>query len=246
MFKKYLPLLIALTLLGIASISVFTMLKTKAQTGDLVADYLFPVGDTGDAIGIKVIDNPKRLSPLSWYKKNVPNPGSPTDLTVNGYWAVREGRTVYVSATDVVNPDTNPEVYARIYLISYNDGASDETIEIYNQLLENWRFNINIDQKSKAQLQHDMNRFQDFNEIASALEDYYYKDAVCEGGTNAGTKCSRDIDCPGGACRGIYPTLGAGTYIRGESISQTNSRWPSWQNTLGKLLNQSLPVDSIN
>ncbi|MCD6361881.1 MAG: hypothetical protein J7M38_13575, partial [Armatimonadetes bacterium] len=41
---------------------------------------------------------------------------------------------------------------------------------------------------------------------------------------------------------GHYPKLEAGTYVAGE----TNSRWPSWQATLGRVLESTLPIDPIN
>lgn len=218
MIKKYLPLLIAIILLGIAAILTFAVINTHAQAGgDLITEYIFSVQGTGDAIGIKIFNNSKWLSPLSWYQTYAPSPGKPAEITIDGYSAIRQGRSVYVGAVDVVNPETSPEVYPRIYLISYNDEATSETVEIYNQLLENWRFNINIDESVKQKLQNDMVRLQDFNIITDSLEDYHEE-------------------------QGEYPVFGAGTYIGGES----NSLWPSWQNTVGKVLNQSLPVDPVN
>jgi len=218
--KKKLFLVILVTIFAFLIFNPFDISKIKAQTtDDLIVEYLFPVGNLGDAIGVKVLKNPRRLSPLVWYKENVPNPGNPTYLTVDGYYAIQEGRTVYVGATEVQHPETaSPEVYARIYLISYNDKARPETIKIYNQLLASWRFNINIsDESIKDELRRDLLRFYDLNEITSALAKYYQTNKK-------------------------YPILGAGTYMTG----LTNSKWPSWQNTLAKALGKSLPIDPIN
>ncbi len=254
-----------------------------AGDGDLIKEFLFSVEDSGDAIGLKVISNPKRLTPLSWYKENVPNPGSPSRFSIDNYYALQEGRTVYVGATDVEDSSSitwpqynsyylylddatarqfcieqgyldfesysesedypvdrsrytgtswttlyNPfyieeitcvgDVHTYIYLISYNNGASSETIEIFNQLLANWRFNVNIsDPDDKAEIQRDLLRLYDLKEIKTKLGDYKLE-------------------------HGQYPTLGAGTYVLG----QTNSKWPSWQNVLGQALGSALPADPVN
>ena len=134
MFKKNTKFLLIFLILAFLVGIYFNTSETKADlTSDLVIEYLFPVGDLGDVIGVKVINNTKRLSPLAWYQANVPNPGQPSYLTMDGYYAVKDGRTVYAGVADVINPDTSPEVYPRIYLISHNDGARPETINIYEQ-----------------------------------------------------------------------------------------------------------------
>src|SRR3990167_3945389 len=52
---------------------------------------------SSDAIALRVIPNPDHLSPGLWYYRQGFN-GSPQALTVDGYDAVRDGRTVYVNA----------------------------------------------------------------------------------------------------------------------------------------------------
>lgn len=54
-----------------------------------------------DAIGLRVVPNPEHRSPLDWYNKNIKVKGSPQSLIVDGYEAVRDGRTVYVNAANV-------------------------------------------------------------------------------------------------------------------------------------------------
>lgn len=51
-----------------------------------------------DAIGLRVSPNPERYSPLQWYNANIKIKGSPQSFIVDGYEAVRDGRTVYVNA----------------------------------------------------------------------------------------------------------------------------------------------------
>lgn len=95
---------------------------------------------SGDAIAIRVIPNPEHYSPLRWYK-NQGWSGSPQSITVDGYEAVRDGRTVYVNAANIVG-DT---LYTNIYLISYNQDAEKETMDIFGRVLSKWKFNTNVE-----------------------------------------------------------------------------------------------------
>ena len=255
----------------------------------LIKEFLFSVGESGDVIGLKIFDNKRRLSILNWYEdpyEGVPNPGNPRTFVIDNYYALQEGRTVYVGATNLITSDTNSfsspqhssfslysddttarqyciedqgynsfesyttggsgggyirynggswdvsgaasyisavtctntEISPYIYLISHNDNAKSDTLNIYNQLLDNWEFNTNLDNyEDKIKIQNDLLRFYDFQEIKNKLDNYYQSS-------------------------GKYPTLGAGTYKSG----RTNSLWSSWQNTLAKDLEGSLPNDPIN
>jgi len=265
------------------------LLPASIQGSDpLIKEFLFSVGDTGDAIGLKVFNNPKRLSVLNWYNLNAPNPGNPGSFVIDNYYALREGRTTYVGATNVVESTfNNPQhdlyylypdnatadqfciekgfsgaddfsyiyiydeedvkqytgewsvlghhdqkissiicnsslengIHNHIYLMSYNDNASSQTIETFSQLLDNWQFNINLDDpfNDKSKLQNDLLRLYNIEEIKDKLSDY-----------------NQD--------QGKYPTLGGGTYVSGK----TNSLWSSWQNILAQFLEGTLPIDPIN
>ena len=92
-----------------------------------------------DAIAVRVIPNPNHLSAQKWYKSQGFS-GSPQSLIVDGYQAVRDGRTVYVSATNVVGNN----IYTNIYLISYDQEADHQTVDIFGKILSNWKFNTNI------------------------------------------------------------------------------------------------------
>lgn len=56
-----------------------------------------------DAIGLRVSPNPERYSPLQWYNANIKIKGSPQSFIVDGYEAVRDGRTVYVNAAKLAD-----------------------------------------------------------------------------------------------------------------------------------------------
>ena len=77
---------------------------------------------------------------------NVPTKGSPQTMTVDGYQAIRDGRTVYVGAPNL----GMSALFSNIYLISYSQNASTQTQEVFNRILDPaktlglWRFNIDF------------------------------------------------------------------------------------------------------
>ena len=167
-----------------------------------------------DAIAIRVMPNSEHFSPLRWYRANVKNQGSPQNLLVDGYEAIRDGRTVYVNAANISGTD----FYTNVYIISYNQEAENQTIDIFGQILTHWKFNVNVPEEQKDNVRNDTKRLADLAEIKLALNNY------------------QKIH------NGDFPFLTAGSYLAGKSIST----WPSWQATLGKALGATLPIDPIN
>ncbi|MDD4900775.1 MAG: hypothetical protein PHS62_01520 [Patescibacteria group bacterium] len=150
------------------------------------------LGASSDAIAIRVMPNSASLSPARWYKENVKVKGSPQSLTVDGYQAVRDGRTVYVNAANI---DSSDKFYTNIYIISYNQEAENATIDIFGQMLAYWKFNANItDADKKAKITRDTRRLADLSDIKLALSGYY-------------------------EAHSGYPALLAGSYLAGKSIS---------------------------
>lgn len=173
--------------------------------------------NTGDAIGVRVHGNPGDLSPDRWYRSVFNRAPSGSTLDVDGYPAVREGRTVYVSATNCTDVDCST-LFPNMYVFSYSDNAKPETIKIFEQLLQNIRFNVNataFTPADHAMLRRDTKRVHAYNEIVYGL------DAYAE--THNRT----------------YPKLDAGSYLLG----LTTSAWPSWQQVLGKDLQITMPKD---
>jgi len=194
-----------------------TFAASEAGVDELVKQQFFLYRDdtiSDDAIGIRIYENENGKSPEEWYWKQfglaAPEPQS---LTIDGYPAVRSGRTVYVAVWNLAAG----VLYSNIYLISYNENASQQTIDIYNRMLDTWEFNLNMMPSDKEKLQRDMRRLNDLNDIYDKLLDYK--------GAN-----------------GTFPMLGGGTYIS----AMTTSKWPSWQDTLGAALGGNLPVDPLN
>jgi len=78
---------------------------------------------------------------------NLPNRGSAQVIdTADGYEAVQDGRTVYVGAANL----ESTKLFSRIYLISYNQGAGQNTQEIFKRILDPnqqsgfWKFNADF------------------------------------------------------------------------------------------------------
>ncbi|QQS60713.1 hypothetical protein IPN41_01940 [Candidatus Falkowbacteria bacterium] len=120
-----------------------------------------------DAIGLRVSPNPENFSPLEWYNANIKIKGAPQSLIVDGYEAVRDGRTVYVNGAKIAQvsrcsgrntvcrgdadcgreicvPSSVPELYTNIYIISYNQQPESATTDIFGQLLQYWKFNPDV------------------------------------------------------------------------------------------------------
>lgn len=204
----------------------------------------FSTAQSNDAVAIRVMPNPEHYSALRWYQDNVDkiSQGSPSQLLVDGYEAIRDGRTVYVN---VGNTSSNT-LYTNIYIMSYTQNANSDTQDIFGQLLGNWTFNINLIQYNGA---GSCKSLMDNSKDTKLC----YTDSDC--GSNSGLYCDsakakvtrdvrrladlRDIES---ALDGKKIELLAGTYIRGKTLSV----WPSWQETLGKALGITLPVDPLN
>ena len=206
-------------------------------------EYLLRNPENKDAIGIRVLKNQNHLSPLRWYAEEKNFKGSPQPMQMNGYEAIQDGRSIYIAGANK-NSATN-QIDTVIYLLSYSEGASAETLAIFNQIVQNLTLNTNIDDKRvceggsaicssdldcpitaetaqscdavKSKLARDTRRLADISDIQKSLEAYRAKNDV-------------------------YPQLTSGTFLRGTAVS----KWSSWQDTLGKNLAAALPADPLN
>jgi cysteine-rich repeat protein len=210
-----------------------------SATDNILQEYLFEVASvgTGDAIGYRVVTNSGYLSPLAWYTAQG-FAGDPTVATVDGFQAVVDGRTTYVAAVN----ESGTALYPNIYVISYNEGASEETIAIYDQLVANISFAINI---TDVALCSDGSAFTAESCVA---------DTDCATGAtcaNSKIKLTRDLtrlsDLRTIAAEVVtadfIPTLSSGTFVRGLGASV----WTSWSDILGGALGDSdLLADPLN
>lgn len=200
--------------------------------------------ESSDAIAVRILENPMHYSTLHWYKSQNFT-GSPQSLQIDGYDAVRDGRTVYINIANITdkNSDGLPDFFeTTIFVISYNQDAQGVTSDIFGQILKNFKFNTNLTElgtckkttsqtclsdsecpvdeycsSKKAKVIRDVRRLADLEEIKSQLENYKQKN-------------------------NSYPKLKGGSYLPNKTIST----WPSWQQSLAQELGVTLPVDPIN
>ncbi|HLD21595.1 MAG TPA: Ig-like domain-containing protein, partial [Patescibacteria group bacterium] len=193
---------------------------TSGGIGQHSRQYLFSNPNNPEqAFGVRVYDNTEKLPPESWYKNNVPNPGSPASIEIDGYKAVRDNLTYYISASNIFGTD----LANNMYLFTFNNeesfaGTADE-------IIQNIRFNMNMDfsdcnASDKSKLTRDTVRLNDMYGTAETIETYYDKN-------------------------GTYPlpkSESFGSYIDVLTVSV----WPSWQGALGNILGQTVPTDPYN
>lgn len=197
------------------------------------------VKQSHDVIGVRVISKPgsdQFLSAKDWAAKN--GFGGSDAMLVDGYRAVRSGRSIYVNAANVSGND----FFTNIYVLSYNQEPDQDTVEIYRQIVKHWKFNANLDtagkcegenkmtcqydedcagfgfcDSEKAKVTRDTWRLEDLSSIRMAIIAYKEKN-------------------------GAFPTFLAGTYVANNSIST----WPSWQQEVEEKLGLKMPTDPIN
>ncbi|MDD3711601.1 MAG: fibrobacter succinogenes major paralogous domain-containing protein [Patescibacteria group bacterium] len=225
--------------------------------------------NTSDAIAVRIIPNPNHLSAQRWYESQGFS-GSPQSLLVDGYKAIRDGRTVYVSATNIIGNN----LYTNIYLISYNQEADQQTVDIFGKIIDNWKFNTNLTDIGTCSISNKIcyeNNDCEAGYICGNSGPQKNK-CVLSDSTNA-PNCLIDSQCPNNLfCdskkskvirdldrleklmllndkinqykqkNGIYPILGSGTYLSHVAVST----WPSWQNTFLNQIEASNALDPIN
>lgn len=235
MYHDYQCFARSINILKIGAIMLFGSLFLflgQDEAADLLA-----AEPASDAIAIRVMANPDHYSALRWYRQKGFT-GTPQSIEVDGYEAVRDGRSVYAAVGNASASD----LYTNIYLISYNQDATGATVDIFSQILAHWNFNTNIDKpghcrdnpaivclkdadcpisdfcdSGKARIVRDTARLADLYELDLALETYKTKAAA-------------------------YPKLAAGSYLAGRSLSA----WPSWNDVFAEDLAIGMPIDPVN
>lgn len=234
-------------------------------------NILAQANNGSDAIAVRIVPNPNHYSIYRWYDSQGFK-GSPQALVVDGYEAVRDGRTVYVNAANI--KDKN--IYTNIYLISYNQDPSPKTVDILGQIVKNWKFNSDLVEKINPAPSCAISSSPCSSDADCA------KDQFCATSTVAANSCQlkvaknclTDDDCPQNffcnsikakvirdlkrvgkieelkealynykTVNGSYPRLAAGSYLSGHTISV----WPSWSESFlsNLVLTQSF-IDPIN
>jgi cysteine-rich repeat protein len=235
----------------------------RVQPGrDILFEYLFTFDQSSagasasDAVGLRVAKNLTHQPVAAWYRDQGFR-GNPSPTEIGGRPALVEGRTVYVDAATRAGSD----IYTNVNIFSHSDAAAPSTIAVFNRLLENVDFARNlrdfgycIDKEGKQQLDSR-------GEAVACTADpdclvvtdgKLDSDSVGSSCLAVESKLVRDVrrwqdlhairERVLGRGAGSFPKLEAGTYLR----SQTTSRWPSWEETLGDELGGALPSDPIN
>jgi hypothetical protein len=192
------------------------------------ADTAFPDtnDNAADAISMRIFENPEHLPPDIWYQRYAPYSTSNLPIIESDcmtddfgsycYQAVQDGTSVYISAANI----NSTNVYNNIYLLSYSGNANQATVNIYNQLVQFMKFNMNILSDSmvnKYQLIRDDIRTTNFVVLREYIK--LYKQTH----------------------QGKVPQLDGGTLQR----HMTNSIWESWNKDFQNTLKSTVPGTSI-
>lgn len=223
-------------------------------------------GGDPDAIAVRIMSNKNHYNVIDWYYSKGFS-GAPQSIMVDGYQAIRDGRTVYVGIGNVNDSD---ELWHNIALISYTNNAQPTTKAIFAGMLKNWKFNTNATDDGTCGMSAII--CVNDNDCAPDYEcrDLIDREDIKRCVSKEAISCRLDEDCPAGLfCNSMdakirrdirrvgdiahlqnllpaesseWPALNSGTY----AVGKTMSVWPSWQQTLGAELGETLPVDPIN
>jgi len=224
-----------------------------------------------DAIAVRIIPNPNHYSVYRWYDSQGFK-GSPQALIVDGYEAVRDGRTVYVNAANV----KNKSIYTNIYLISYNQDPSPKTVDILGQIVKNWKFNGDLVESTNPGPSCAISSLSCLSNNDCATNQECATSTIASSSCQLKTvkNCLTDNDCPQNffcnsikakiirdlkrigkteeikealydykIANGSYPKLTSGSYLANHTLSV----WPSWSDTfLPAISMTSSSIDPIN
>lgn len=149
----------------------------------------------GDSLAIQIRANPSHYSAARWYTTYVPEDrmGTPQSIAdVDGYEAVRDGRTVYVNAGNLT---ANGVFHTNIYMLGFSQEPNSMTTKVHTNMLKHWTFNTNLIEPN------DYGHCSVPSKVCSANEDcfdgYECRDYMCRlpVAQEDDTTCWRDKDC---------------------------------------------------
>ncbi len=105
----------------------------SSPNANILKEFILRHPTLPEAVGIRVSPNLDYLPIDDWYSASG-FAGSPASLAVDGFHAVRDGRTAYIGGVNVANSQFAPAVY----IISYSEGAGNDTIDVFNQIVQNF------------------------------------------------------------------------------------------------------------
>ncbi len=236
------------------------IVSTTAET-NLLKYYFLTNDKNADAIGVKVFSNPNYLTLTEWLSQNEATvKGSYNLLKIDGYEAAVDatGNNVYIAALNY-SLDTDQKVYSNIYSFNLSVYPEDQTKQVFDQILTNLKFNINLPEEYNLKL---------------CASDYDWS----SGGDFPSENCNTDLDCLNVVGKPVclnqkekiqrnyqriqdarfvstslanyyndtknnnkYPNI-TQTYLPDRAMSIWQSSWVEFGNKLGK----PLPLDPIN
>lgn len=235
-------------------------LTTNDISQGILRQYLFSFEEPslrGDGIGIRIAQNPLHLNASRWYASRGFT-GTPQALTVDGYEAVRDGNTVYITASNLET--TGGTVESVVYIVSRNPNATASTSAIFDQLVANFTLNVNLTQDTgnvcvSPQPAGGSVVFLQNSQPVSCTADWEcgrIQTTLRCGSAKA--KLQRDrvrisdfqtfnakLETAKQAT-GRYPQVQTGSFIQGMSTS----RWPSWGQSFASELSGAVPLDPVN
>ncbi|MCX6780731.1 MAG: hypothetical protein NT003_01290, partial [Candidatus Magasanikbacteria bacterium] len=187
---------------------------------------------SGGSIGFRVEKNLKQYSAYEWYYQKQFN-AKVQPIAIDGFDGVRVGNTAYIGFVN----QKNGVQYSNMLVVSLSEPASDEMKGIFDQIINNLRFAINVSDIGLCYTgTNALNKQCNVNGQCAGL-------AVTNDCHADHSKLVRDfkrvIDSStmvraldkANAFAGKYPIIAADSFISG----LTSSKWPSWAAFMSQL-----------
>ena len=126
---------------------------------------------SSDAIGVRVIGNSNNYSAQEWYNLQSFSRESAQTIIIDGYQAIKDGNTYYISASNDTNPSSSVDpIYTNIYVVSVNEDSHQDTKNIFSQIINNFVLSANVSNSDdKDKIRNDSKRLSDARFIADLL-----------------------------------------------------------------------------
>ncbi|MFA5358872.1 MAG: Ig-like domain-containing protein [Patescibacteria group bacterium] len=130
---------------------IFTQTPVLPAQKGLIRHILLPrdnfrrggeTGGSNDALIMSVEANPQHISAAQWFSDRF-DASATAAKAVGGYSAVSKDSTYYINAANW-SRSTNT-MYTNIYILSQSQNSNVNTKNIFQQLLNNMKFNVNVD-----------------------------------------------------------------------------------------------------
>ncbi|MFH1947326.1 MAG: LamG-like jellyroll fold domain-containing protein [Candidatus Magasanikbacteria bacterium] len=216
---------------------------------DSLWSYVFFNDNKNDDIfGVQIFKNspdPSEFAAKSisqWYAERFDNVSAMQPIQLAGYNGLTDGRSYYINA---LNETLSGDIYSNVYLFSVNKDAQQNTLQMFEKILNSIEFNTNITDHGRCM---DIDANGNLDALATIATDcntdFDCRDSVGNKlpGTNgtcsiAKTKMFRDLarlpkiaELQNKIIDPLeYPELKSGTYLPGYTVS----RWPNSWSTFG-------------